>query len=408
MKKIITTVGTSLATNDERVKNLVEDIRQETFDITLFDSNGQESSIKREIKELERKLYEYILNHPAKASAELSSLDKIDPEGTSEIYLLCTETNLSYLCGRVLCEYLTKEKNQKVDVILVNGLQVKDKKRFETEGLVELLDQMEKISAGDWQSVIINMTGGYKAIIPFLTIVAQINQIPTYYIFDDSQKGEYPLIKMPQTPIDVNWSEFEKYNHVWEELREGIDNWSQFKAQHQIDDDFHSCVWFDDNNPEYALLSGIGEAFYKRYKQWTFVHVLQNGPFASIENRRRALNEAISNLQGKLNDFIKSNGLQNATKEEVIHQIRSNGGELDHTNIMRGTDCLISKYPSANPEIRILYSFDLNNGKISPLKIWNFRIGSFNHSTYPKEFRDFFNTNQHSEQWIPYLQTRNF
>ncbi len=398
--KIITTVGTSLISNSGVDCN---DLENERFLESKFEQEN--AFFKTHIRPKEEVLLKSIRNN--NASAELASLKKIDPEEQAEIYLLCTETVTSYMCGRVLKRYLENFEKQKASVRWIKGLQVEDKKTFETTGLVELLNEIEKISLEDWQSVVINITGGYKAIIPFLTIVAQINQVPLYYLFDDRELGKYPLIKMPQTPIDVNWSEFEKYNQVWEELRNGISHWTSFKAKNQISDDFHACVWFDDNDPEYALISGIGEAFYRRYKQWTFVHVLQNGPFVSNHTRRRALNEAIASLQGKLNQFIQSNGLTNRDLPDVIEDIRQKGGELDHTDLMKGTECFISKYPSANPEIRILYSFSLGNGKISKLQIWDFRIENFNHSTYPKEFREFFDANK-SGRWIPYLQTRNF
>ncbi|WP_373553993.1 hypothetical protein [Haliscomenobacter sp.] len=397
--KIITTVGTSLIINSDVN---CESLEIETFDESLFDGKA-ESNVKKLIISNEKELKDSIQNNSV--CAELASLAKIDPEGKAEIHLLCTETITSYMCGRVLQMHLGKRAKLK----WVKGLQVKNKKQFETIGLVELLNEMEKISQGDWGSISINMTGGYKAIIPFLTVVAQINQVPLYYIFNEEGSDGYPLIKMPQTPIDVNWSEFEKYNQVWESLRNGIDNWTVFKAQNKIEDDFHACVWFDDEKPgsDYALISGIGEAFYRRYKQWTFIHVLQNGPFVSNYTRRRNLNEAISGLQNKLNQFIQANGLVKSGRHEVVEQVRKSGGELDHTDSMKGTECLISKYPSANPEIRILYSFHLENGKVSMLKIWDFRIENFNHSTYPKELREFYEANKQGS-WIPYLQTRNY
>ncbi len=395
--KIITTVGISLVSNSSED---CESLSKQTFLASLFEPANE--YFKKYIAPKEEALLKSIKDR--NASAEISSLYKIDPNEQAEIYLICTETVLSKLCGNVLKKHYGERVKE---VKVISGLQIQDKKKFETEGLVYLFDEIERISQGYWQDVAINMTGGYKAIIPFLTVISQIYKVPAYYMFDDKEQSGYELLKMPQIPIDINWSEFEKYKGVWEDLRKGISNWTEYQAKNQLMDDFHACVWMDESSPDFALISGLGEAFYRRYQQWTFIYVLQNGPFSTIQIRRRALNDAINGLQEKVNHFILSNNLKNKPLDEITIAIRQQGGELDHTEAMKGTNGFISKYPSANPEIRLLYSFEMDFGKVSKLKIWDFRIESFNHSTYPKEFREFYEANKEGK-WIPYLQTQNF
>jgi hypothetical protein len=49
--------------------------------------------------------------------------------------------------------------------------------------------------------VILNISGGYKAIIPLLTLLGQLYNIPLYYIYEDSQD----LIELKKMPIDFDW-----------------------------------------------------------------------------------------------------------------------------------------------------------------------------------------------------------
>lgn len=223
MKKIITTVGTSIFGNCMKE---VEGIKTKTGN--LDKSNSDWNRYKSEISILGNEINKWSEGKNA-ASAEIASLLKIQEElkETVEVYLICSETILSRLAAECIKKWFEENMNFEIkNSNVIKGLQVKDRKIFETEGLLELFDEIEKIAEGNWKEICINLTGGYKAIIPFLTIVGQIYGSPLYYIFEESESDKYELIKIPQTPIDVNWSEFEKYNKCWEDLRKGISNWS--------------------------------------------------------------------------------------------------------------------------------------------------------------------------------------
>ena len=64
---------------------------------------------------------------------------------------------------------------------VISDLQVKDSKRF-IKGMRNLIDEIFEIADEYWGNVIMNITGGYKASIPYLTILAQLNGCPIYYI----------------------------------------------------------------------------------------------------------------------------------------------------------------------------------------------------------------------------------
>src|SRR5690606_36595143 len=116
------------------------------------------------------------------------------------------DTIASYMAAEIIKELLIQEGfevnfNPKHDVL--KGLQVKDKERFINEGLSKLIRRVDSIaqsihdglasgedlnSGGSYYgNMIFNISGGYKACIPYLTVMAQINGCYMYYIFEDTE-----------------------------------------------------------------------------------------------------------------------------------------------------------------------------------------------------------------------------
>jgi CRISPR/Cas system-associated protein Csm6 len=109
-------------------------------------------------------------------------------------------------------------------------LQIWEGKVFQEKGLKELTDYLNKNVEGRFEhssipNLVYNITGGYKALIPYMTIMAQLNKLPLFYIFEDTDD----LIEIPQMPISINYSLFSKYKHIFKELAdEGINDWTSY------------------------------------------------------------------------------------------------------------------------------------------------------------------------------------
>jgi len=99
--------------------------------------------------------------------------------------------------------------NNSLDAV-IKGLQVKNRDEFVRTGMVNLLNRIFRISNDFWDNIIINITAGYKATIPYLTVLAQINKCPIYYIFEDTDA----LVKIPNIPLNIDWNIFNK-NEDW-------------------------------------------------------------------------------------------------------------------------------------------------------------------------------------------------
>lgn len=228
MKKVITTVGTSLFTNymKEEVKESEEfdfggrynepiDGKNGLF--RTFDSMGFPlDDDNRDFEDLKSIIQRRWLNKFRQdASAEISSLFKIAEHDDIEVHLLATETALSFAACELIKAYLQSDYNQLKSKFkniyfdreyVVKGLQVKDAGIFQDNGFINLVEKIIQIKDG-YENTVLNISGGYKALIPPLTLLAQLEKMPLFYIYEDSNVP----IETGVLPIDFDWSFIENY-----------------------------------------------------------------------------------------------------------------------------------------------------------------------------------------------------
>ena len=132
---------------------------------------------------------------PSVSSAELQSSTKIQARLGEDIQvrLIATDTVTSRLAAEilknkasVLGSSVSVEFDYPDDVI--RGLQAQDNEEFANSGVPNLWKRLTSISAGirNGQSFAINITGGYGATSPILTVFARLNRVPLYYYFEDA------------------------------------------------------------------------------------------------------------------------------------------------------------------------------------------------------------------------------
>ncbi len=219
MKKIITTVGTSLfenyIRNNKEQQNFIKSYQY--FKDNELDANALDNEqARRNI--IRKEFHQNYFKDNFDASAEIKSLIKLKQELKEdfEIYLLYSDTALSRLAAEILKDNISSYEtlnHSQVQLQNIEDLQVKDRKKF-IDGMSNLIYKIYKISQNYWSNIIINITGGYKATIPYLTILAQVNQCPIYYIFEDTDS----LIQIPNIPLDIKWEIFEKYCQIFSDI----------------------------------------------------------------------------------------------------------------------------------------------------------------------------------------------
>lgn len=350
--KIITTVGTSLITNSGVN---CDSIRGKKFNKEYFDGKAKNNYAKRIIQK-EQDLLNY-LERESGTCAEIASIQKIDSEGDADILLICTETKLSYLCGRALKSFL-EGKSRNVELKYIQDLQVKNKQNFENKGLSNLVKEIEKYGKRHgWYDIYLNITGGYKAIIPFLTLIGQMKGLPIFYIFEESDSAKYELIKIPQLPISFDWEMLYEYSSVFNKLNRGVEeSWNSFKSKNRVPDQFDSYIFEEkDENESLIGLNYIGQFIFNELDNQYFVK-LPMGCKVFSENRtkRTQVGDAIKELCRRLSLIQDFSNLKDQ--------------DLKHTNI-KGTNTWIYKH--SNPQIRVQYEY---NESLNNLIVYNYRF----------------------------------
>jgi len=259
MKKVITMVGASIfenyfEKNDDKTIKSYYDVLKEKREKDWDNENERRKSVEKAIRK-------WIQSESDKKniSAEIKSLAKLQEELKEDfdIYLLCSDTILSRLAGEIIKDVLLQLiNNRRIETKVIGGLQIWDRKEFNT-GMSNLISEIYDIAGGYWDNVIINITGGYKATIPYLTILAQINRCPIYYIFEETDA----LIKIPIIPIDIKWSIFEDNEKFFFELEKH--QIKEIDEKLKIDPDITSLLEFVDN---LYTLNPLGVALWERYK----------------------------------------------------------------------------------------------------------------------------------------------
>ena len=218
MKKIITPVGVSMFENYIKSKDNAS--FRKAYDYFKDKDKEELGRNPSRVELIKSALEKWFDGENENASAEVKSLIKLKEklEDTFEVHLIASDTALGYLAAEILKEKLPDYKKleisqNEIKLHHIKDLQVWDAEKFK-DGLVNLIQEISKIADEYWGDVILNMTGGYKATIPYLTILSQVNRCPIYYIFEDTDA----LMEIPYIPLDIKWSMFEKHKDFFRRL----------------------------------------------------------------------------------------------------------------------------------------------------------------------------------------------
>lgn len=192
-------------------------------------------------------------------SAEIKSLVKMGVQSDDRIILISSDTIDGKLCAEIVKDFLVKNTIcRDVDIEIISGLQAKDGKTFRGDGLKNLLNFLVKVEHGDF---ILNPTGGFKSVVPYISLIGMLFNKPVKYIHEDSDD----VITLANVPvmmkdaillqIEDKLRKIEKESAILqEEWQSGID---------YNDRQFDSLIEEDAGQ---VTLSGIGLLFWERFK----------------------------------------------------------------------------------------------------------------------------------------------
>lgn len=205
-KTIISSVGTSASRKLNIHPNKLEEwVKQrksiEAASVEMFQS----------FENFEPNDDENLMNH---LSAEIHSLVRIGINSDDLIFLFASETPDGHCCALAVEQYLKCFwTGIRVETIPIPGLQVIDAERFRNQGVVEFVRKATKI-INDYGNVVLNPTGGYKALVPYTVLLGMLKGAECDYIFERSTS----LLELPPLPVEFKRSQFEAYKDIFEAI----------------------------------------------------------------------------------------------------------------------------------------------------------------------------------------------
>ncbi|MCS6976853.1 MAG: putative CRISPR-associated protein [Gemmatales bacterium] len=149
-------------------------------------------------------------------SAEINSLVRIGVQPSDRVILLASDTSDGQACACAVALYLQKYfPGILVEIHCIKGLQVHDAELFRREGVVNYVRYcLRAIHDFGESQVILNPTGGYKALVPYTVLIGMIKHVPCRYIFEQSSQ----LLTLPPLPVVFDRGPFERYRSLIERI----------------------------------------------------------------------------------------------------------------------------------------------------------------------------------------------
>lgn len=287
MKTIITTVGTSLLEYykheyAEAFKNLGDKLKPYS-DSEWLNLLSDRHTIRDRILSA-AKAEDYQDNQ---ASAELTSLVRIKEQiGELRTILVTSDTLQGHLAGEILYHLLPDFGIQTAYIERIPGLNMdprQEKEKTIQQGfrnyirfLIEAADRHRE------ELVAYNISGGFKAIIPVSTLIASWQQLPLYYIYEES---DY-LVKIPPFPVNLDSSVCQDFKPILQRFEKEVvihrhdsayAKWyADLEKEKQASFDMFITA-NDPRHPQGILLSALGTILWEAYKEATKSPVYTEG-----------------------------------------------------------------------------------------------------------------------------------
>ena len=134
------------------------------------------------------------------ASAETNSLAKLKITQGDEVALLHSETPDGRICAEEVARLAEKHFETAPTLREIAGLQVTDAQRFRRIGVQNLFSVLAELHSHR-PDVVLNATGGFKAVVPYLTLYGLMHRLQVIYLFERSDS----LITLPPAPVNFDY-----------------------------------------------------------------------------------------------------------------------------------------------------------------------------------------------------------
>jgi len=327
MNKVLTTVGTSILTNYFTKNNKLFNDAYESIKYAEF-SKKSDKFISKHIDTI-RNIFKSV-PYDEKLCAEIKTLIKIKKKLKSiSTILFHSDTVTGFLSSELIQKYL---KDNEIDVIGLERIEHLDVFSSDDSKIKKGLNNLIKSVLKATEISGFNISGGYKAFIPTMTLLASYKKCPSYYIFEES---DY-LIEVPPFPIALQpeiciWFK-EIFNHVFEgncSLKKYLD-FTNSNYLHEESKPLLKSLFIENDIVEF---SELGEILYTDYIDSQFSIIVESQ--LKIENKKIEIRD--DHGKDKLLQFAKKlvrssyiNGVVNSlpynpAEKNFIHKVREEG-----------------------------------------------------------------------------------
>jgi len=256
MRLIICTVGTSIANGCPVLRSYQQ--RASSWDEAAEDLSAE---ITAKLTQTDLASTETV----RRVSAELNSLQRLGLDKSDRVVLLTTDTADGRCCAEHLRRALSGAFPITEDAIAirrVEGLQVRNAKRLREEGLPNLvrlvMDYRDQWNA---EQIVLNPTGGFKGVVPFLTVLGMVFRFRTVYVFEFAEE----LISLPPLPLSFDAGVLERALPALQRIgREGAvpesDYWARIAGFQPHERDLF-LAFVERDGQGYVTLSPLIEPF---------------------------------------------------------------------------------------------------------------------------------------------------
>lgn len=180
------------------------------------------------IREVEQRLSAFRLNEitaPTDLSKEVNSLILLACGSDDEVILLAADDAIGRCCAerleRVIPAIFGMPDNM-CKVTRVRGLHLQDVARFRKEGLPNLFQELLRMLRDPQRryerSLVLNPTGGFKGVVPFITVLGMLYGARVAYV----SRASHQLVTLPPLPLTYD-------SVVFERAREALE-WAERKT----------------------------------------------------------------------------------------------------------------------------------------------------------------------------------
>lgn len=200
-------------------------------------------------------------------SAELNSLFKMKVAENDSVVLLSSDTDECEKVSSLLVKFMEQRNGCKAWVKRIKGLQTIDKTKFDTEGVTNLTETIvDEIENRRYQyDIVLNATAGFKAVVPYLTIIGMTFGLPIYYLFEKSPN----IIELPPMPIEFDMDRLKMLEPVINKLVSDYMPTDEFRNKTGLSyedlQDYLKDILLEEDG--LVALRPTGRILYKRYLQ---------------------------------------------------------------------------------------------------------------------------------------------